>query len=143
MADDIATFLAASSTAFTVLSGTAGNLGKMIMLDNAHVADTFASIYETGGGPSEHAFSTDTNGVEVVFERPSFQILSRSTTYTIARSQAQVAHTLLDGLNSQNLPTATGTRYLQITAVQSHFFIDRDDNDRFLVSVNFDVWKEI
>ncbi len=142
IADDIAAYLVAQSTAFTLLSGTAGNLGKMIMLDNEHIADTFASIYETGGGASEYSFSTSTGGVTVEFERPSFQVLSRSTTYTIARSQAQVAHTLLDGLADKNLPTATGIRYIQITAIQSPFFVNRDENDRFIASVNFDAWRE-
>ncbi len=143
IADDIAAFLVAQSTAFTLLSGTSGNLGKMVMLDNAHVADTFASIYETGGGASEYAYSTSTGTADIVFERPSFQMLSRSTTYTTARAQAQTAYTLLDGLADRNLPTATGTRYLQITAVQSPFFVNRDENERFIVSVNFDAWKEV
>ena len=143
IADDIAAYLVAQSTAFTLLSGTSGNLGKMVMLDNAHVADTFASIYETGGGASEYAFSTSTGAATIVFERPSFQVLSRSTVYTTARSQAQTAYTLLDGLAGKNLPTATGTRYLQITAIQSPFFVNRDENERYIVSVNFDAWKEV
>jgi len=143
LADDVAAFLVAQSTAFTLLSGTAGNLGKMIMLDNAHVADTFASIYETGGGGSEYAYSTSTGSAAVVFERPSFQVLSRSTVYATARTQAQTAYTLLDGIADRNLPTATGIRYLQITAVQPPFFVNRDENDRFVVSVNFDTWREV
>ena len=143
LVDDVATFLAATSTAFTVLSGTAGNLGKMIMLDHDHYADTFASLYETPGAASEFAFSTATGTVETVFERPSFQMLSRSTTFTIAKSQAETAYTLLDGMADRLLPTATGTRYLQITAVQPPFYLQRDENDRYIVSVNFDVWKEV
>ncbi len=143
IADDVAAFLVAQSTAFTLLSGTSGDLGKMVMLDHAHVDDTFASIYETGGAGSEYAFSTSTGTADTVFERPSFQLLSRSTVYTTARSRAQTAYTLLDGLADRNLPTATGTRYLQITAVQPPFFLQRDDNERYIVSVNFDAWKEV
>ena len=112
------------------------------MLDHAHVADTFASIYETPGAGTEYAYSTSTGAAARVFQRPSFQILSRSTTFTIAKSQADTADALLDGLADRNLPTATGTRYLQITAAQPPFFLQRDENDRFIVSQNFDVWKE-
>jgi Bacteriophage minor capsid protein len=142
LVDDIATFLDASSTAFTLLSGTAGNLAKMIGLDHQHAGNTMAVLYETPGANSEYSFSTSTGAANVVFERQSFQILSRSTAWTTARSQAQTAHALLDGLASRNLPTATGTRYLQITAVQPPFFLQRDENDRFIASANYDVWRE-
>ena len=142
LVDDIATFLDASSTAFTLLSGTAGNLAKMIGLDHEHAGNTMAVIYETPGGASEFSFSTSTGAPTTQFERQSFQILSRSTTWTTARSQSQVAHALLDGLTSRSLPTATGTRYIQITAVQPPFYLQRDENDRFIASANYDVWRE-
>ena len=141
--DDIATFLDAQSTAFTLLSGTAGNLAKSIMLDHSAVDDTIAVLYETGGSPNEYTFSTSTGTARVAFEKPSLQMLSRSSDYQTARSQAQVAYTILDGLAGRNLPTATGTRYLEITAVQAPFTIGPDDNDRPIVSVNFNVWKQV
>lgn len=143
MVDDVAAYLVAQSTAFTLLSGTAGDLGKMTMLDHAHVADTFAAVYETPGAGSEYAYSTSTGGASVIFERPSFQILSRSTIYPTARTRAETAYNLLDGLADKNLPVATGTRYLQVTAVQPPFFLQRDDNERYIVSVNFNAWKEV
>ena len=54
--DDIATFLDAQSTAFTLLSGTAGDLGKQIMLDHSAVSDTITypitnTIAWSGEGP--------------------------------------------------------------------------------------------
>jgi len=143
LVDDVSDYLVAQSTAFTLLSGTGGNLGKQVMLDNAHVADTFTSVYETPGAGSEYTFATSTGTVNVEFERPSFQILSRSTTYTTARTRAQTAYTILDGLAGKSLPTATGTNYLEITAVQAPFFLQRDDNERYVVSVNFSVWKAV
>ena len=142
LVDDIAAYLAASSTAFTLLSGTGGNLAKMIALDHEHAGDTMAVIYETPGANTEFSFSTSTSGVTVEFERQSFQILSRAVLWDTARSQSQVAHTLLDGLASRSLPTATGTRYVQIVAVQPPFFLQRDENDRFIASANYDVWRE-
>ena len=143
LVDDVTDFLVAQSTAFTLLSGTAGDIGKMVMLDNAHVADTFTSVYETPGSGTEYSFSTSTGTANIVFERPSFQVLSRSTVYTTARSRAQTAYTILDGLAGRNLPTATGTRYLSISAVQPPFFLQRDENERYIVSTNYDTWKQV
>jgi hypothetical protein len=141
--DDIVAFLAAQSTAFTILSGTAGNLAKQIMFDHDHWPDTVTSVYETAGSANEYTFSTSTGRANVEFERPSFQILSRSTSYATARTRAQTAYTLLDGLADRSLPTATGTRYLEITAVQAPFVSGRDENDRYIVSTNYDTWKTV
>ena len=141
--DDIATFLDAQSTAFTLLSGTSGNLAKTISLDHSAVSDTIAVLYETGGAGNEYTFSTSSNSARVAIEKPSLQMLSRSSDYQTARNQAQVAYTILDGLAGRNLPTATGTRYLEITAVQTPFSLGRDDNDRPIISVNFNVWKQV
>ncbi len=141
--DDIATFLDAQSTAFTLLSGTEGDLAKTIMLDHPAVSDTIAVLYETGGSPNTYTFSTTTGSARVAIEKPSLQMLSRSSDYQIARNRAQTAYTILDGLAGQNLPTATGTLYLEITAVQTPFSIGPDDNDRPVISVNFDVWKQV
>lgn len=143
LVDEIATYMAAQSTAFTILAGTGGNLAKQIMLDSTPNPDTLTVLYETPGGPTEYSFSTSTGTAQVEFERPSFQILSRSTAYKTARTRAQTAYTMFDGLAGKTLPTATGTRYLEITAVQPPFFLQRDDNDRFIVAVNFNVWKEV
>ncbi len=141
--DDIATFLAAQSTAFTILSGTAGNLAKQIMFDHDHWPDTVTSLYKTAGFANEYTFSSSTGTARVAFERPGLQLLSRSTSAATAESNAETAYTILDGLANRNLPTATGTRYLEITAVQPPFFSGRDRNDRFIVSCNFSVWKEV
>ncbi len=141
--DDIATFLDAQSTAFTLLSGTEGDLAKTIMLDHSAVSDTLPVLYESGGSPNTYTCSTTTGSARVAIEKPSLQMLSRSSDYQIARNRAQIAYTLLDGLAGQNLPTATGTLYHEITAVQTPFSIGPDDNDRPVISVNFDVWKQV
>ena len=77
--DDIATFLDAQSTAFTLLSGTSGDLAKTIMLDHPAVSDTIAVLYETGGSPNEYTFSTSTGTARVAIEKTSLQMLSRSS----------------------------------------------------------------
>jgi hypothetical protein len=141
--DDIAAYLVASSTVFTKFASTGGNLAKQIMLDHQHAASTITVLYETAGSPNEYTFSTSTGKARVAFEKPGVQLLSRSTSYKTARSRAQTAYTLLDGVAGKNLPTATGTRYLEITAVQAPFFVSRDSNDRYIVSVNFETWKQV
>lgn len=139
--DDIATYLAAKSTAFTLLSGTAGNLTKAFMPDSAPAPDTIVTIYETGGFGPTHAFSTSSN--TRLFENPRLQIITRSTRYDTARDLASRAFTLLDGIAGQVLPTSVGTHYIDIRAVQSPFSIGRDENGRSMVSVNFDVRKQV
>jgi len=134
--DDVATYLVAQTT--LTVGGTTGTLGKAIMLDTE--PDTIAVLFETGGGASEYAFSTSTGTVAVVYEQPNLQLLSRSTTYTQARTVAETVYTTLNGLGTT---TMTGTRYLSVDAVQSPFSIGRDDNERYLVSVNFRVKKEV
>ena len=52
--DDIATYMAAQSTAFTKLSGSAGNLSKAFMPDAAPAPDTIITLYETGGSSPTH-----------------------------------------------------------------------------------------
>lgn len=144
LVDDIHAFLVAQSTAFTIFAGTSGgSLAKQIMLDNTVAPDTLAVLYETAGGPNTYTFSTTTGTASVDTENPSLQILSRATSYATARTQAETAYTILDGLAERNLPTATGTRYIEITADQAPFFVNRDENDRNIVSVNFSVRKVI
>ena len=133
----------AESTAFITLGGTSGNTAKQIMLDDTIAPNTVTVLYETGGGPNEYTFSTSTGTARVAFERPGLQILSRSTLYATARTRAETAYTILDGLSGRSLPTATGINYLEITAVQAPFFTGRDENDRYIVSTNYDVWKAV
>lgn len=136
--DDVATYIAAQSTAFTV----GGNLRKVVGLDDAVSApNTLTVLYETAGIQNTYSFSTG-NPVNVDYEQPRLQVLSRSTKYTTARSRAQTIYTMLDGY-SGTLPTATGPNYLSISAVQAPFSVGRDKNDRHVVSVNFAIMKAV
>lgn len=98
-------------------------------------------LYDTQGFSNAYSFSTTANRVTISYESPGLQLLSRSTSYKTARDRAVLASQLLDGYNG-NLPTSTGTRYLEITAAQVPFFIGRDDNERVLFSVNFNIRKD-
>ncbi len=137
--DDLATYLAAQSTAFTVLSGTGGNLVKGQALDATPAPDTLTALYDTAGFAPVHTFSTSTGQVTRDHTRPSFQALVRSTSYQTAQARAQTIFETFDGLAGVSLPTATGTLYRSIAAVQSPFFLQRDDNHRVIFSVNFQV----
>ena len=139
--DDIATYLAAESTAFHV--GATGNLGKQLMLDSTPIPETLAVLYETPGGPNEYTFSTSTGPANVDAETPSIQLLSRAVSYQTARNRAETAYTILDGLSGRTWPPGRGTRYREITADLAPFFLQRDENDRFIVSVNFSVKKAV
>jgi len=134
--DAVATYLVANTT--LTVGGTTGTLAKAQMLDTQ--PDTVAVLYETGGAASEYAFSTSTGQAQVIYERPNLQLLSRSATYQTARTVAETVYTTLDGLGDM---TMSGTRYLDVDAVQAPFSIGRDKQERELVSVNFRIRKEV
>ena len=134
--DDIAAYLDANSTALLV--GSTGNLFKGIMLDEG--PNTVTVLYEGSGQASVKAFSTSTGSVDRLYEQPTLDVLCRSTSYQTARTNAETVFGLLDGLVDQTL---SGTRYRSIEALGSPGFISRDQNERFVIGVTFDVQKEI
>lgn len=132
--DHVATYLDAQSTRFTVPT----NLMKTIMLDaSTKIPDTVTVLYETAGLPPVHAFSTG-SGVNRLFERPTLEVMCRSTSYQTARANAFTVFTLLDGLNAQTLSSVS---YRSIAAVQSPFPLFRDQSDRWVFTATYDVEK--
>ena len=130
--DDVGTYLAAQSTRLTV----GVNLTKSFMPDTP---STVTTLFETGGSAPLHAFTTGTG--TRYYERPGLMIHSRSTDYQTVRTTMEAVFTILDGYNNATLPTSSGTHYAVIDAAQSPFLIHRDSNDRFVMSVNFNVTK--
>jgi len=130
--DDVATYLAANSTRLSV----GVNLTKSFMPDDPA---TVTTLFETGGFTPLHAFSTGAG--TRYYERPGLMIHSRSTDYQTVRETMEAVFVLLDGWNDQALPTTTGTHYSSIDASQSPFLTHRDANDRFVMSINFNVVK--
>lgn len=102
--------------------------------------DVCVAVYETGGLPSVHAMAAGP-GLAVV-ERPRIQVLCRAgrDDYETARSKAHSVFKLLDGLRARSI---NGTAYKWAAAVQSPFFIGPDQNNRPLISCNFDVVKAL
>lgn len=130
---EVATYLAANST--LAVGGVTGTLQITQMTDD--MANTVVALYETGGSATVKAFSTGA-GAARVYEQPGLQALSRSTSYATARASAGIVYDLLDGISNT---TMTGVTYLSVDAVQPPFAIGRDDNERHLISVNFQVKK--
>lgn len=135
--DDVSAYLIANTTVFTVAGSTAGNLSIEQALDS--MQDTLVTLYEQPGIVNEYSFSTGAS-VTVEYERPNMQAISRSTLATTARSNIQKVYTELDGLTNT---TMGGTRYLEFEAVQAPFQLGRDENERHLWSLNFNVKKEV
>ena len=136
MLDPVATYLVANTT--LTVGGTTGTLAKAVMSDSQ--PDTVTVLYEQPGAGAEYSFSTSTGTVAVVYEQPNLQALSRAATYTVARAAAQTVYTTLNGLGDT---TMSGVRFLSIEAIQAPFSVGRDKQDRYLVSVNFRVKKEV
>lgn len=130
--DDVGTYLAANSTRLTV----GVNLTKSLMPDTPN---TVTTLFETGGFSPLHAFTTGSQ--TRYYERPGLMVHSRSTDYQTVRDTMETVFTLLDGYNNAALPTATGVHYASIDASQSPFLTHRDKNDRFVMSVNFNIVK--
>lgn len=73
-------------------------------------------------------------------ERPRIQLLCRSESYVAGRSLIQSIWEALDGVVNQ---TINGTSYVRVAALQSPFFLEFDDNKRYLFAVNFTVTKAV
>lgn len=140
--DDIAHFLVDSTSALTLLSGTAGagNLVKARLIDNVKTPDTLIALYETAGWQPQWAMSS--GSTSPMWDVCGLQSVTRSTSYATARTHAQRVFRILDDVANKNLPhTSSGTWYYRIAAVGPPFSIGQDSNGRYLTSCNFDVTK--
>lgn len=139
--DEAATYLDAQTTAFTLLSGTGGNLVKARLVDHDTVPDTLTALYETGGSPPNWQFGS----TSPVYETCGLQILSRSTSYATAHNRAFQAYRILGGIRNQRMPyssQSSGVLWLDCQPDQPPFGIGPDPEGRPMVSVNFTVRKE-
>jgi len=99
--------------------------------------DEAIAIYETGGTAPEHTMGNVAGAG--VLERPRVQVISRASTYEVARANAQKAWLLLDKLPTR---TINGVQYYYGQAVQSPFLMGRDEQQGSpLVAFNVDILK--
>jgi len=73
-------------------------------------------------------------------DRPELQFIVRNTSYAAGRT---LADTLWQLITSISNATINGTLYHRIEAVTSPYIIERDANQRSVLSCNFNVLKEL
>lgn len=100
--------------------------------------DEAIQVLRTGGLEPVRAFRASPG--QPVEERPTVQIVRRSTSQKRAVVEMEQIFKLLDGAGDV---TKGGTRYYWIAARQPPFPIGRDETDRWLVGMNFDVARAV
>jgi len=127
--DEVAVFLAAAGL------GTLGiDLFKGKLPNDP---DACGVLYEYGGVAPEGQFGA--TGIR--HETPAIQVVFRGAPHDYAgpRAKAGVAFDALTNVETQAL---SGTFYHWIHAIQSPFFLQRDDAERTLIACNFLCEKE-
>lgn len=112
-----------------------GTLGTDLFLSALpDTPDAACVLYEYGGAPPQHTMG----GTAAKWEEPRIQAVARAATYSAARTKIGAIFTALHAVNNTTL---SGTLYLSIEAVQSPFFLERDQSDRVKMVCNFHVRK--
>lgn len=110
--------------------------------------DECCAIYEYGGLAPVHQFGStaldyETPAVQVVFRGPK-PVAGVTTAYTGPRAKAETAYR---GLTAVEVTTLSGggqsALYHTIHAQQAPLMIGRDENERYLIGVNFLMEKEL
>lgn len=139
--DELALRVTTQSTRFAVAPSTA----KIPIWKGGFRADqpnTAVSLFETGGVIPLYTY----NGLEL--ERPTVQIISRSTSYVTARANAWDIYEILMLVGNASLPVSASTssptvQYVTITPNQSPFDMGTDARDRHQISCNYTIEKAL
>ena len=131
--DDLATYMDAQSTAFTI--GT--NFWKGFLPESSVRC---AAIFETGGLAPQYTYASR------VYEQPRVQVICRSTRPLAAapasasgvRRMIETAWRTLDGIANSTL---SGIGYLRVVPAQSPFLLEVDSRGRQVWSFSADVMK--
>lgn len=116
-------------------TGGAGTVGTDIWKGATFgTADPSLAILMSGGYESVHTMNSGPGLAPV--EQPRVQIVVRSLSEETALRRAQLAFRLLDGLRER---TINGVRYMWASAVQPPYALDRDENNRVMVTFNVDI----
>ena len=91
------------------------------------------ALFESGGVEPQYTYSD-------VHERPSVQVISRSTSYAQARLGANQVWALLAAVENDTLSSVD---YVRITPLQSPFDIGTDPAGRSMLSCNYTVEKAV
>ena len=116
-----------------------GTLGTNMFLGYLPDApNTAGAIYPTGGITAVHAFAPGPGQAKA--QRPSVQIVWRSTSFQTADTKIRQIWALLDGLPERTLG---GTRYQSIEAVADPALMNRDEQGRTIMVANFYIAKDV
>lgn len=132
--NEIAAYVAAQTTSFSA-GPHASKIEIWIGQFPADQRGTAVALFEPGGAPPVFTF-----GANPMVERPSVQVVSRSTSYATARTNAKTIYSLLAAVEDATL---SGTVYTRITPSQSPFDMGMDPDDRHLISCNYIAEKEV
>ena len=129
---DIGTYLNAASISTQDLTlGTNLFLGRL-----PETPDTCVGVIQTAGVAPTDTFGTSFPPLET----QGLQTLVRATTYATAEA---LAVDVMKSLASVDNQTLTSTLYLKIEAQQSPFALERDNQERLVMSCNFLVKKTL
>jgi len=97
--------------------------------------DDAYALFEYGGSAPMHVKQLQAP----ILEYPRFQVITRSKSYSTARLKAERIYRLLTGYSG----LMGGVEYSRVKALQSPFFLDRDDAGRARFVCNYSVIKEL
>tara|TARA_R110000787_G_scaffold100231_1_gene205105 strand:- start:1350 stop:1754 length:405 start_codon:yes stop_codon:yes gene_type:complete len=130
MLTDVGTYLAAASISTADLTlGTNLFLGRL-----PESPDTCVGLVQTAGTAPTNTFGTSYPPLE----NQGLQTIVRAATYATAEA---LAVDVMKSLASVENQTLTSTLYLKIEAQQSPFALDRDSQERLIMSCNFLIAK--
>jgi hypothetical protein len=137
---EVANFLVSASTSFKQGGSTGAQTPIWMNKFPGRSSNTAIAIFESGGPAPLYTHS----GLSL--ERPTVQIISRSTSYATARQNADFIFRTLAGVTNAGVSktTSTGeTSYLTITPLQSPTDMGQDAEERSMVTCNYMAEKEM
>ena len=82
-----------------------------------------------------------TSDLKEHYEQPVFQILVRGNKRDSGKIVYDRARLIFEFMIAQGTPTINGTEYLEFEPISSVSLIGRDDNDRFVATMNFYTYR--
>ncbi len=98
--------------------------------------DNCVCIAEYGGMAPEHDMGT----LALRYEFPRVQVLVRNTSYATGMLKAR---DIMGDMAAVANSTMSGVNYFGIDAIQSPFFLNKDDNGRWVCACNYQVFKGV
>lgn len=140
--DETLAYVLTQSTSFQAGSSTGAKIPIFLNRFPAEQPNTTIAFFESGGAAPINSLGAST----ALVRRPTIQVLSRSTSYQTARSNAETIWRMFNAVTNTVLPTSQGststTFYHSITPNQDPIDMGRDAKERTLISCNFLVQKD-